>query len=367
MTLPNGSASSVERTMACPASLVLPQVRRGSSEWADRGTALHRFVRAVITGTPREHALAALDPAERTTAERIDFARFVSDLKDLVSEPAYAIDIRQRAVRFLGLDIGRDYERFGITLDEIGASLDIRATRILDDLPCVLDLKFGWEKVTPTEDNAQIKTYALALAWAHGGATDVEGRVVQFDAAGEVSINPYVFTALELDAFADDLEQAIDRVRAAERVVDAGRIPDVGWGSHCRWCEAMSSCPAHVTLARAMLSESKELVARIAMMTIAECGQAWTKAKLIESLLENVFEALKARAVQEPLPTTYGKEARPLTFMRNEFDKAAAIALCRELGATSEQLASLYHQVRVEQIRELNVPGRSRAKAKKSA
>lgn len=354
------SASGAERVIQCAASVVLPQTY-SSSDYADRGTGLHGFVRSVLTGIPIEAALAALPPEYRGTAERIQWRKLGSDLSDVRTEVAYAIDVRARTARELGQNIGRHYERHAITVDEMVGSDDIEGTRI-DGVPVVLDMKFGYERVAPCEVNAQMLTYCLAR-YLLTGAPEIEGRICYVAPEGSIWVDSYTFTAFDLDGFADELEDAFDRVAGARRVYLAREDLNVATGEHCRYCGAMESCPAYVKLARAMLPEALTLEAAVETLTLDQAGVAWRKARDIEKLLDRVLEALKARARQEPLPLGDDKCVKEISYETGSFNREGALALLKAKGATDEEVGMLYTKALIKSVREGNLPGVKRKRA----
>lgn len=360
MTYP--SASGAERVIQCAASVVLPQTY-SSSDYAERGHGLHGFVRAVLTGTPIERALAALPPEHRGIAERIQWRKLGSDLADVRTEVAYAIDVRARTARELGQNIGRHYERHAITDDEMVGSDDIEGMRI-DGIPVVLDMKFGYERVAPCEVNAQMLTYCLARAIVTG-APEVEGRIAYVAPEGTIWVDSHTFTAFDLDGFANELEDAFDRVASARRVYVAGGDLNVATGEHCRYCGAMESCPAYVKLARAMLPEALALEAAVETLTLDQAGAAWRKARDIEKLLNRVLDALKARARQEPLPLGDDKCVKEIAYEAGSFNREAALSLLKARGATDDEVGMLYTKTLIKSVREGNMPGVKRKRVAK--
>ena len=278
---------------------------------------------------------------------------------------SYAIDVRARSSRFLGVDIERGYERFGITIDELPGSNDLEGKR-RDDVPVVLDLKFGWEQVEKAEHNVQLKVYVTARAWERGAET-VEGRIVKFDQEGNARIDRHEFDQLAIDLFADELEEGVDRVRKTELVYLAGHMPTVKIGPWCKYCPGMAHCPEHFKLARAMLPELVDIDARLATLSPVERGQAWLRLQSIFKLGERIEKALNALAIQEPYPTSDWKEVRANRSTSRTLDQGAAIALLHAKGATDAEVAALYRVTETERVGEFNQPGKKapRGKAKK--
>lgn len=358
--LVNGSASGVARLVQCPANVVLPQSQRSTDD-SDRGSSLHEYVRSVLTGTSAEQALERLPEEFRETARNIDFRKLGADLSNIRCESAFAINPRKLSARFLGSNIGRDYARFNITKDEIAGSSDIDGVdECYGGRPVVLDAKFGFQRVEPAETNSQLRTYGCALLWL-SGADEVEGRIAYISPSGAVHIDSAVYDRFTLDAFAMELEQAMDEVQAARRVWLAGGVPTVSPGEWCQYCGALPSCPSQVALARAMVTEVDALGAnlsdvqlrdRIFALSLDDAGKAWAKARQIRSLLDRVEESLKMRAMEEALPLGNGKEARRVSYPKESFVQAKAIALMQSKGITPGELATCYRTVQIDTVRE---------------
>jgi hypothetical protein len=370
--LTNGSASGLERMAACPPSLVLPRAHR-TTEDADRGSTIHGFVRSVLTGMPVVRALALVeDAATRETCSRIDFRRLGGDLVDVRAEVAYAIDPIGRTAREIGVNVQREYARAAVdrgaalTEHEVPGSDDIEGRTIVGNIPTVLDVKTGWESVTLCAENYQMRFFAAAKSLLTG-ADVVECRIAYVRPDGDVDIDSATFTAFDVDVFLDEIETALLRVRQARRVfVAEGRV-DVTAGPHCRYCASMSACPEYTALARAMLSDVERIDAQVAALTPAEMGQAWRKAKQVETLLDRVLDAMKAQARQAAIPLPDGKMLRPVTFERKSFSTSAALDLLKAKGATESEIAGCYRAAMVEQIKETAAPGAGRARKRSAA
>jgi hypothetical protein len=366
--LQNGSASGVRRTLACPPNVVLNHSRRNTDD-ATRGTSLHAYCAAVLTGTTPSDAAQRVPEEHRETASKIDFRKLGADLENIRCESAFAINPRTLTARFLGNNIGREYGRFSITKDEIAGSSDIDGTDpYYSGRPTVIDLKFGWNRVEPAADNPQLKTYAAALAWI-SGADEVCGRICYVNPSGNVLVDEAVYDRFALDAFALELEAALDEIVIARRVLAGGGVPTVSPGDHCVNCPALDCCPAQVTLARAMVREVDalggglsdiELRARIESLSIDQAGAAMKKGRYLEDLLERVMKALRVRAMQEALPSSPGKEYHKVSFPKETFSQNRALAMLRMKGASEGEVATLWNTTIVDQVREGNIPSAKR-------
>jgi PD-(D/E)XK nuclease superfamily len=369
MALPNGSASAVERLIACPAWPSLPRVEV-ESEDAASGHAKHGYIAAVLSGTPVDVALAAvLEEADRRTCRQLDWRALVGDADDLESEAAFAIDVKRRTARRLGHNLGRDYEgaarRLGRRLGswEIPGSIDLLGRRKVGGVRLVRDYKSGYQDVTHAADNGQLKFFAAAV-YLIEGETAVEADIAKIKPDGSVFYlrdgGRATFTPLDLDAFLDELEAAVAETHKARALVRYRKLPTVYAGPHCKYCEAANACPAKTTLARAFIGTLDAMKSRFAIMTREERGRAYELLTYqAKPLLRDLEAALKESIFAEGprgVPLSNGKIARASSYETSRTSSTAAIDLARELGATEAQLEECEKTFTVTQVREVNAP-----------
>lgn len=375
MSLPNGSASATERLLACPGSLALARVSR-TDGFAERGRELHAFVRAIFVGVPFDQALTRVTEEHRETARNLDWRALTYGFArkaPIRNEAAYALDIRARTARFLGLNIDRNYVQAAKLLGEplgeweIPGSIDIEGD-LEDGRPVESDAKFGFHDVTPAHENGQLLFFA-AVRHVMTGAPEVVGRILKIKPSGKVWRDEAVYTAFQLDDFMDRVEDALVQAKAASALLESEGIqPDVFEGEHCTYCPGANFCQAKTRLARSMLGDLVDVEGRIEAMTTVEAGNALELARYkIKPLLERVLDALDERAKREPLPLPDGKVARPIEYARENISATAALELARKLGATEEQLAECCRTTQIVQIRKTNDPNAKRAKKGKAA
>jgi len=347
------TASALERALECPASEVMPRVL-SSSAYSDRGNNLHAFTRRVVRGVPIEDALVHVAEKWQPTAKAIDFRKLTAGLADIRSERAFAIDTEAQTVRFLGEDIGRRYpER---TRAEFAGTEDIGAVASYTKRPVTIDVKTGWEPVSPPDENAQIQFFA-ARAYLDTGATEVEGRIAYIRESGAVHFDTHVFKRIEIEDFLDDLAELVPRIEAARAQLAETGMVTVAPGKWCRYCPALTSCPSKVGLARTLAGELGDVSRMLTALTPAQRGAAWAKAKEIKSLVDVVLDGLKECATQESFETRGGtKLVKLISFPQTRFAPDKAIALLHELGATREQIDECTSTYQVEQVREVNAP-----------
>ena len=128
------------------------------------------------------------------------------------------------------------------------------------------------------------------------------------------------------------------------RIVAASGSGSPKMGSHCKYCPAMVSCPAH----RATLAAMLDVGVAVEQMTPELVGEAWTKLKAIESMAERVDFAIRERARREPIPLPNGKHLRLVESSRTSQDAKAMAERLRALGEDPEKFkkTTTYTQVR---------------------
>lgn len=350
------SASGAERAALCPASTALPATA-SSSYYADRGTGIHAFVRAVLAGVPRTAALGRVDPRWRTTCEGIDFARMGGDLREVRAEVAYAYDALARSTRFLGVNLSRAYGQMHSW--EVPCTLDVEGTRF-DGLPIVADTKTGRDVAT-AKQNWQLRVQAIARA-TFLGADEIEARIWYVRDDGYVRPDCGHFTRFDLEEIGDELEEACARANEARAAAATGKRLRVVQGEHCRYCPAFASCPANVQLARTMLPELADVAEQIAAMTPQQAGAVYLKLQKVGTLYDAIKDGLKAYASEMPLDLGDGRRVEVGTRNVERFQADAALALLRSKGATDAEIAALY--VEREESAGMRIMGSSKRKGR---
>ena len=227
-----GCPGSVQQIMQVPASL-----RKPSSAYADRGTALHTAMSRLIEG------VSALDDLAGTTIDEYTLTH--DDVEDAL-RPAYAyVDALltpetefylEARVQFPGID-----GAFG-TADIIART---------GNVVTIIDHKFG--------------SGVRVLALRSDGDTDIVNAQLMFYAAAARHTFPEFFsgvdaitlTILQPQSIEPDAEMVssvtvthaeLDEFVAAYRATceeALGPAPRLARGPHCRFCPAKPICPAH--------------------------------------------------------------------------------------------------------------------------
>jgi PD-(D/E)XK nuclease superfamily protein len=349
---PNGSASATTRTLMCPSWLAFSHADSDSPH-AVRGTVIHRYGKAVLTGTPVARALEAVkDPATRETCAAIDWHKIGGDLSDISCEVSYIVNVRERTARFIGVDIGREYEKDGPLGEwDVPGSIDILGNDV-DGRPRITDIKTGFLDVEPAAYNGQGLMLASAVHLAHD-APEVEFRISSVKTSGKVWNDSAVHTAFDFDGFLDELEAALVASKEAKRVYLAKGTPDVNEGEWCRYCPALTSgaCPAKQALVRSMLPDLVAVEGTLATATPEQLGEAWVLGHdRMKPLLERVLDLIKERARQERLPLPDGRELRESLSSSERLHAESLLALARKRGATEEEIAECYRESPVSRI-----------------
>lgn len=361
------TASSLERALECPASVVLPKVQE-ANEFARRGNDKHGFVRAIIKGVPVEKAI--LDVAEENveTCQNIDFQKIIGDLAEVQSEMSWAYDVETGKARFLGENIGRNYPQLGE--NEIAGTEDVYGIR-LDGNQVTRDVKTGFMPVTLAKDNPQVKFFALVHNRRHPDHDTVEGGIAKIGLDGKVKLDSHDFTQFELDSYADDLEDLVVRIKETRAQYEATGRVEVSKGEWCSNCNAKVSCPAYTALAKAMGSQlpsttADQARALVSAMAPEEMGIAFAKAKAYHLVAESVIDAVKEMAKINDIPLENGKVLRPTSYPKEQFSGPKALKLLEQLGASPEQITSCYSTIEVVQVRERNTEAsKSKSKTKR--
>jgi hypothetical protein len=292
-------------------------------------------------------------------------------------EVAYALDVRARTARWLGDNVGRNYDEAAAAHGgplgewEVPGSLDITGLdaggRVV-----IVDVKSGWKSVTAAESNGQGLFFA-ACRMLLDGVDEVEFRVARLKAGGAIyDGDRHVFERWDVDEFLDEYEQALIRAYEARQRVALGMVPDVTEGDHCDHCEAFDACPAKNALVRSALGELAGIDARIATMMSEDAGRAFDIYERIKDALERVGKPLKERVHREgSLPLPGGKKvAKSMETSTARFSQSLARGLIVQLGGTEDQIARCYEPARFSQVRVVNAPGAAKARkprAKKTA
>lgn len=344
------SASAAGATIECPARLALPQAR-ATSDAAERGNELHAFAR-IVTVNPSGRDQALLDVPEkwRHTAAGMDIALALEGLQVVGCERAYALNVNDRTVRFIGENIDRGYneelKRQGQPLlgrYEIPFTIDVEAFH--GATPVELDYKSGQSIGDPSE-HWQRRICATGLMIYHDTPTAIS-RVAYIWDDGTIHPDGTEFSILDAEDYCDILVKAIDAVWEARRLFSNRIMPTVyPSDTACKYCPAVMSCPYQTNIAKSMLGKLQAIEngPELSALTPEELGQVWEMAKTAESIVTPLLKNLKGIADTTPLPVGPGHEVRWQTKSRKYFNDAAArgmiVTLLGRLGHSDEEISS---------------------------
>lgn len=317
----HATASQLDRVFACPASAVLPQIEHGTSEAAERGTAIHRFL---ATGEL---------PVEKTAleiCEALDLSALPVDRSKWSAEVSLALDLDTGAARELGRMLDRNYpptkatEQIG-TADALGIA-DGGATVV------VIDAKTGHGRKTPASRSQQLRFLAVAAARAYGCH---QARVALCHIKDDGGA---WWQWHELDAFA--LEEAFIALRrlrhqisALAKVASARPLGtgDVRTGEHCVYCPARLACPAKTAVIREWAQDPAGAAEGIRKMLTPETARAaLIKVREVREAMRVVESALHAYAKENPIRLPDGRVFGPHETRRELMDGNVAYRVLAE-------------------------------------
>ena len=260
------SASNHPRVMNCPASAVLPQIR-DTGPAAERGIGVHEYIpRAMVD---RDAALAMCPDSIRTLCEQIDLG-----------------------------DVPMGEHEVQMSYDGWPGRADVIEQAKKGTI--VWDYKTG-KDVGPPAENKQLRT----LAWLRARETGQEligiGIIYIWTDGSLHRDGPYWLDTLELDVIENDLEKLSKELAwDTERLADGDPIT-VKTGAWCRYCPALTSCPAQLSLVRRIAGNGLEGGSRADLYR-------WLRA--LEDLVNKAKQAMALSAMDDPIDlgngTCYG-------------------------------------------------------------
>lgn len=317
--------------MACPGSEALPGVIEVESGHARRGTILHRFLEAARSD--REAALAAIDDDElRAQAAAIDLSVIPAGAE---SEVAVGWSPADGPIRY-SLGEHRQYPddgRYHCTLDLVGLQPGVAYVR---------DFKTG-NAVVAAADSWQLRFGAFAAARLAGvGRANVGLLYLGHDGRWHED-------QADLDEFDfDEVEEALRTLARRIEAQRAGEPPQLATGPHCRYCPALTLCPAQASLVRAMVPTVASFDSRLQALTPEERGFAWEKVKEAKNLVERVEKALRVMAQAEPITLPDGRIVKEVASSRRILEPGATARLIAEVGVAKVAEAAKFTPKEVE-------------------
>lgn len=287
------TASRLPLLARCPSAGALSAVWVESTADQAAGTHRHRFLqRASEVG--RDEALAAL-PDDATLRAQCE-ALPLEEIPHGIYEQAYAYDTATDEVRYLGAWIERAYVT---NATEVSGTVDLACPPTADRPRwLVIDFK-GEEEVDDASTNLQLGFYAACVARSQG-VDEVDVAIVNIGRDGALR-----WDRATLGFYA--LAAVFARVTEIQAAVAAAAVEarDYTMGWHCRRCPALVSCPAQ-TAAIAKFHKDPPTPERLARMSDADVGVAYSQIKTFEEAAKRARDAILARLSLGDLPLDNG-------------------------------------------------------------
>ena len=305
-----------------------------SSEAADRGSRFHKAIADYTTMRERVEVEEDIREEYAHACDWVDSLRTFEG--SLLIEVAFAWCPDTDTGELIGTD--RDYSR---AKGRLCGTADLVLVVKLDGKR-VAAMVWDWKTGDGRGSGPQLRTLGLMVA----RALDIETVTV---AALEVRKSGVTEVALEeLDAFAlagvaGELAEQLAMVASAEPMP----------GSHCGelYCPARLSCP----VGTAATAEVVQIIPAEALVRKADyhitdpiktADQAiWTVdvLRLMGAWIDAKKDEIKGLVPEEGWKADDGRVLKETTATVQAFDKHKALALCKQLGATDEQIASLHY------------------------
>lgn len=303
-----------------------------TSAAADRGTRFHRWIETytrTIAGLSRwtiptpDPDLADLCDQARQWIERTSAEHIVVGV-----EQAYAWEPSTGRARVLETS-SRDYaqaQSHGLLCGTADLVL-----RDAEGTLCVYDWKTG----DASKSGPQLRTLAVLAASALG-ETRVRVAALQVSAAGVEEIGAETLDEWDLTVVSGEISGHVERIQDAEPTP----------GSHCGelYCPARLKCPAGTAVIPELVpADSLARKWRITdpIETADQAAWALDTLRLVSAQIDAIKDEIKRVVPPEGWLLSDGRTLREVKATSPLFSKEKAIALCTQLGATQEQIASL--------------------------
>jgi len=329
------SASSAVRSLQCPGSVVLPRTKFETTAAMHRGSYLHLYLEDSLNGfvgkehleSPRFAALSkAISPEDfaelRDTCSHINRDDILRGSALVSSEEAFAYHPATDSACSLGCSIEREYLRHGWKpTTEIAGTADVILRTPTGEL-IVGDFKTGhYDNQVSYSWAPQLDILGLMAARRyHVDSITVAICLVMDD--GRIHwTEDRRLDALDLDAIAGTVHQAVASWHQASELLAIGKTPATKQGPWCDYCPSRPLCPAWLALTREFALEAVVAPGDIApMLTPAVAGSAWEKLQRFTAIAEDLTKQLRDYAHHHPLVLSDGSRLGFIERSREELD-----------------------------------------------
>jgi hypothetical protein len=223
-----------------------------------------------------------------------------------------------------------------------------------------------WDWKTGNSENAGPQLRALGLMAARAYNVDnVTVAALEVRAGGVTETCREELTAFELAVIAGNLSDQLNAIETAEPTP----------GSHCGelYCPARLHCPLGATAMTEVVDviPAESLVRRPnyritdPIRTAEQAIYTIDVLRLMSAWIDAKKDEIKGKVPEQGWTAEDGRVLKETRANIEAFDKTKAIALCKQLGATDEQLGSLYYTFSKSQGLRVS-GGATKPRAKKS-
>lgn len=215
----------------CPASVNGPRDSDKSSIYAATGTFAHDLAaRCLLENTPPSDFLLFKGSVEGFD---IECDQEMVDALDIYVDDCL-IGLEDGDLTWVEMPLLAALSKLD---SELGGTADFVRYRPSTKALRVVDFKYGSGRYVETDDNPQLKLYALGVLLQIGlPVNEIEAVIVQPRFEGAKPIRSWTFPVTEVLDFAADVQDAAARARDCPDVFVAG--------DHCGFCPRAKDCPA---------------------------------------------------------------------------------------------------------------------------
>lgn len=326
MTTNSLTASRLELAATCSGAFAHEHVET-TSEAAERGSAVHDYVAALLEG---EEAVLPKDAKANVLCAGLDRQELVATAAPrphhrlLVEQGLYLRPASAEAGLLEGA-YHRDYS--GAPEGSVPGTADVIAVE--EDSVTVTDWKTGRGEVAHPSENYQLRFLGLAAARSFGkDAATVQIGAIRAD--GSMDTSSHTMQPTELEEMEAELRRVGEGVQAARDGEPVYRT-----GPHCRFCPAISRCPALAGAAQAIADGPPE------ELTPSRAAGLFRDLQAVEAASKKVRESLREYVYARPVPTADGKHLTVKTLAYEKLDSAKALPVIRRHLPTDDTIAEV--------------------------